>query len=428
MKITLIKTENHMTYLTIEAEETDMETYLEKVYQRLLKRVEVPGFNRGTAPRDVLERHVGRDKMVEEAIKEMVPVAHSQAIKEYKFQTEMQPIVRTLQKDPAAFEMVIPLKPVIKLCDYHHLKIEPESLDITDEEVKIVIEGLCKQCARFSSVDRPVREGDELIIDIKGEIADISFINQKGIRFKVAPEYTADLPGLYKETIGMTKGEEKEFKLRFPGNFVRKEVAGKEATCKVKVNDILETELPEINDELANVIAPGVKTLEALKERVRVNMRREREENAQPRFENKLMDTMIRTSQLEYPPVMVEMETQGLINQCKQEIRASCSDDKEYQEKLKQTPDNILKERAWPLAEKRIKWSLVINEVSKAENIEVDDKEIDEEIESMIVDAGEAKEEQRVYLNDGQNRQNVRDIVKARKIIKKLTEIVKNNN
>ena len=191
------------------------------------------------------------------------------------------------------------------------------------------------------------------------------------------------------------------------------------------MNDILEAELPEINDELANAIAPGVKTLEALKDRVRENMRREREENAQVRFENKLMDTMIRTSQLEYPPVMVDMETQGIINQYKQEMRDSCSNDKEYREKLKQAPDNILKERAQLLAEKRIKWALVINEAAEVEGIEVSDNEIDKEIEGMIIDA---KEEQLVYLNDGQNRQNVRDIVKARKVINRITEIVKAKN
>ena len=425
MKITLIKNENHMTYLTVKAEEADMETYMEKIYQRLLKRIEVPGFNRGTAPRDVLERNVGRDRMVEEAIKEMVPAAHSQAIKEYSFQTEMQPIVKILQKEPAVFEMVVPLKPIVELGDYHSIKVEPDSLEIKEEEVDEVLEGLRVQFAKHDMVDRPVQEGDLITIDIEGIVLESPILSKKGVKFQVSPEFANDIPGLYKKMIGIKKGEEKEFKLKLPEDYTGKLVAGKEVLFKVKVYDIQAIVLPELNDEFANKVAPDLKTLDLLKERIEKNMRIEREQNADARFEEKVVESLIDISKLEYPPIMIDMESQGLINEYKEQLQTSCKDNREYEEKLKQLPEAVLKERALPLAKKRILWSLVVNEAAKAENIEVDDEEVDEEIERMISGSNEEKREQREYLNDDQNRQNVYNLLKARKTIKKLVEIVK---
>jgi trigger factor len=426
MKIKLDKTENRMVYLTVEASPIDLETYMEKAYKRLTKRTDVPGFSRGEATLKALENQIGKDKMLEKVIEEIAQGAYSQAINEYKIETEMQPLVKTVIKDPPVLEMVIPLKPVVKLCDYHSLKIEPESLDIKEEEVNVVLEGLRKHYTKLNPVDRPVREDDGVVIDIKGEINGISFINKQGIKFTITPEHSVELPGLYKELIGMSKGEEKEFKLRFPESYARKEAAGQEADYRVKVNEILEAVSPEINDELAERIAPGVGKLEVLKDRIRVNMRREREANIKPGFEYRLMDTLIRESKIEYPQVMLDMQIDGLIVQHKQEINASCRDDTEYNERLKETPDNVLREKARLLAEKRIQWSLIINEAAKIEGIDVSDSEVDEEIKRIISGVGEEeKDEQWASFNDYQNRQDVEDLIKARKTINRLTEIVR---
>jgi trigger factor len=423
------KTVNHMTYFTVEAEESDLEVYIDKVYQQLVKRTEIPEFDKKDVTRGALVNHIGKDKMLEDVINEMTQEAYSQAIIDYKIESDMQPMIKIIQKNPPILEMIIPLKPIVKLCDYHSLKTEFESLDITDEEVNIVLEGLRKQYAKLSPTERPVIEGDGVIIDLKGEISGISFINKQGIKFMVTPEYSGELPGLYKELVGMAKGEEKEFRMRFPESYTRKEAAGKDADYKVKVIEILEQLLPELNNELADRIAPGVKTLEALNDRIRKNMSKEREGNFKLRFENKLMDTLIRGSKIEYPPVMLDAHINRLIAQYRQEIISSYTSDMDYKEKINETPENLLRERARPIAEKRVLWSLIINEAAKEEGIEVSDSEVNEEILRML---NEVEDDERegfwVYFNEYQNRQDVKDIIKARKTINRLTEIVRTWN
>jgi trigger factor len=429
MKVTLNKTENRTSYLTVETETSDMEEYLDKVYRRIVKRMEVPGVPRGSASRDIIEKHVGRDKMIEDAIQEMIPEICSKVVKEQKLDTQMQPLIKTIQKDPFIFEIIAPLRPLVKLGDYRNMRVEPESLEIKKEEVDLVLSKLRVQFAKYNIADHPVREGDLLTIDIEGIVSGSPFMQKNDVQFRVTPDFAPDIPDLYKQMLGMKKGEQKEFKLNLSKRYTGKATDVEEASFKVKVYDIKEMILPELNDEFANRVAPGIKTLDLLKERIAGNMRIEREQNAEQRFENKLMDSLIKISRFEYPPVKIEIEAQGLINDYKEQLKASCRDNQEYEEKMRQISDADLKERAVPLARKRILWALVINEAAKAENIEIDDAEVAEEIERMIGNAAEEeREEQREYFNYNQNRQDVYELIKARKTIKRLVEIVKVSN
>jgi trigger factor len=265
MKVTLDKTENRMTYLTVEADPSEIEEYMEKAYQRLVKRTEVPGFRKGNAPRDILEKHIGREKLIDEAMQEMVPITCSNAIKEQGLENVMQPMVKILRSEPLKFEAVIPLKPVVELGDYHGMTIEPESLEVTEEEVNAVLDDLRKQVAIHNSVDRPVKAGDLINIDIEGIVLESPVIKNMGVKFEVTPEFAPDMPGLYEKMIGIKKDEETKFKLKLPEDYPTKLLAGKTMDFIVKVHDIQETSLPEPDDELAKKVAPGVETLDDLK-------------------------------------------------------------------------------------------------------------------------------------------------------------------
>ncbi len=429
MKATLDKTENRMSYLTVETEASEIEEYMEKVYQRLVKRTEVPGFRKGNAPREILEKHVGREKLLEDAIKEMVPATCSRVIKEQNIEAIMQPMVRVLQNEPLKFEMIVPLKPVVELGDYKNIKVEPDSLEVSDEEVNEVIENLRKQYGgHFDVSDRPIKEGDVVTADVIGEIYESPFIRNKGIKFEVNSEFAKEIPGLVDKIIGMKKGEESKFKLTLPENYETKLVAGKQVDFTVTIHDVQGTSLPEVNDEFAKKIAPGVESLDALKERIRLNMKSEKERNAVAQFEEKVVESLIESSRLEYPPIMVDMELQGLIEEYKQQLMSTCRDQKEFDEKMKQMPEAKLRENGKPLAKKRVLWTLVINEVARVEEITVTEQEIDAEIEEMIKDAGPRKDEYRQYMQEENNRLNVESMVRARKTIKRLVEIVQANN
>jgi trigger factor len=190
-----------------------------------------------------------------------------------------------------------------------------------------------------------------------------SFTKKAVTKCHLTQEFTIGIPGLYKAMIGIKKGDEKEFKLKLPEDYADKAIAGKEASFKIKLCDIQAKVLPELNDDFANKVAPGVKTLNLLKERIKKIWKKSASRNAYSRFANKLMDSIISISSFNYSPITVDMKVQNLITDYIQQLEASCKNFMEYEEKRKQVSEDKLKEQLHPIAEKKIKWSLIINNV-----------------------------------------------------------------
>ena len=428
MKSTLDKTENHMSYLTVVNEISEMEGYMEKAYQRLVKRTEVPGFRKGNAPRDILEKHVGREKLLEDAIREAVPFICDDVIKEHNLEPVMQPMVKIVENEPLKFEMIVALKPTVELGDYKNMVVEPEPLEVSDEELNEVLDNLRKQYGGSAeSSDSPIKYGDNITADIVGEVYESPIIRNKGITFELNSEFAKEIPGLADKLVGMKKGEESKFKLNLPDDFGNKVVAGKEVEFTVTIKDVRGMTLPELDDEFAKKVSPGIESLEALKDRIRTNLKSEKERNAVANYEEKVIEKLIEISKLEYPPVMIDMELQDLIEEYKRQLQASCRDEKEFEERMKQVPEAKLRENGKPMAKKRVLWTLVVSEVAKQEEIAVSEQEVDEEIESMLKDAGQRKEEMRKYLQESNGRREVESFLHAKKTIKQLVEMVKAN-
>jgi trigger factor len=428
MKSTLDKTENRMSYLTVVTEASELDEYMEKAYQRLVKRTEVPGFRKGNAPRDILEKHVGRDKMLEDAIREAVPVICSNVLQEQKIEAIMQPMVKIVQNEPLKFEMIVALKPLVELGDYKTMVVEADSLEVSDKEINEVLDNLRKQYGgRFEISDRPIMMGDKVTADIIGEIYESPFIRKKSVSFELNSEFAKEIPGLADKIVGMKKGEEQKFKLTLPDNYENKVVAGKEVLFTVTIKDVQGVNMPELDDEFAKKVAPGVDSVDDLKERIRANLKNEKERNAVSNYEEKVVEKLIESSKLEFAPIMVDMELEGLLQDYKRQLQASCRDEKEFEERMKQVPEAKLRENGRPMAKKRVLWSLVVNEVAKSEGIAVSAEEIDQEIEEMLNDAGQNKEEMRKYLQEKNGRVEVENFLHAKKTIKHLVDIVKAN-
>jgi trigger factor len=424
MKVTSNKIEKRTAYLTVEMEPTELEEYLENAYKRMVSKADIPGFRKGKAPREVLEKHVGRGKLLEEAKKELMPRVCSRVIKEQELKPLTQPMVKVTQEEPLVFEMVVPLVPIVEIGDYHSIRMQREPVKITDKDVDTVLEQIRRQYATHEPVDRPIKKGDIININIVGTVYESPVINYKSVQAKVLPEFPPEIPGLSDHFIGMKKDEEKEFKLNLPENYPNKLVADKEATFKVKVLEVKEEKLPELDDNIVKTVAPDIKTLDELRERIAENMEVEHEQKATIKFEENLVTALIERSKLEVSPLMIESETNYLIQQGLQQLKSECMTNEEYEEKLKRVPMEHAKEQYQEIAERRIFWNLVLSEVAKIENIKVSDDEIAEEIENMIQGANmQERDKQRQYLNEPQNRDNVIGVVSARKTIHLLKEI-----
>ena len=424
MKVTNEKTENRQAFLTIEMEPAEVEASLAKSYHRLVKKTNIPGFRKGKAPRAVLERYIGKERLLEDALNNLLPEAYEKAIKEQKIEAIAQPQIEIAQTDPLVFKATVPLTPAVELGDYHHIQVAPEPVELTEDNVNAVIEQLRHQQATWEPVERPVEFGDLVVLDIDSNIEDKPFINRKAVQYQVLGDLPFPAPGFAEQLLGMKRGEEKEFKLQFPSDFSRGELAGKEPSFKVKITEIKQERLPELDDEFARGVSPDYKTLDSLRERVSAELKLRAEEKARIEFEEKVIEAVVNLAKLEFPPILVEHEIDRLLNQRLQRIDQGLE---EYLSSINKTKEE-LREELRPLATKRVTGSLVLAKVAEEEKIEVSASEVDAEIENMIKNSAGNKDELQKLLSTPQSRESIEQALFTRKTVQHLVEIAEGSN
>jgi len=424
VKVTNEKTENSQAFLTIEMESAEVEESLEKSYQHLVRKADIPGFRKGKAPRAILERYIGRESLLEDALNNLIPEAYEKAIKEQKIEAIAQPHIEITQTEPVVFKVTVPLPPNVELGDYHHIQVTPEPVEVTEDDVNAVIEQLRHQHATWEPVERSVEFNDLVVLDIESNIEDKPFISRKAVQYQVLRDLPFPAPGFAGQLPGMKKNEEKEFKLQFPSDFPRSELAGKEASFKVKITEIKQERLPELDDEFARGVSPDFKTLDSLRERVSADLKFRAEEKARIDFEERAIEAVVDLAELEFPPILVEQEIIRLLNQ---RLQRGDQGLEEYLRHINKTEEE-LREELRPLATKRVIRSLVLGKIAEEEKVEVSDSEVDAEIENMLKNTTDNKDELQKFLSTPQSRESIEQLLITRKTIQRLAEIAKGSN
>lgn len=423
MKATKDKVENHQAYLTIQAEPADMEKSMEEAYHHLNQSTRIPGFRKGKTPRVILERYLGKEALLEHALEHLLPDMYEQALKEQELEAVAQPELEVTQRDPAIFKAIVPLKPTIKLGDYHTIKVKQEPVEVTESNINDVIEQLRHQHATWEPVERPIAFGDLITMDIESTIEEKPFYNQKGASYQVLKGQSLPAPGFADKLVGMRKGEEKQFKLPLPADYSQKELAGKEVDSKVKINEIKEEKLPEVNADLAKAVSADLLTVDALREQATKELKTRGEERSKQEFEEQAIDAVAKISEIEYPPVMVESETTRILSQRFQNNRQALDN---YLRLMNKT-EGELREELKPSAAKGVVRSLVLGQIASDEKLEVTDAEIDVEIETMTKDATEKKEDLKKFFKSQEVRTSIAQTLLTRKTIKVLTDAAEAN-
>jgi len=428
VKVTREKTENSQAFLTVEIEPAEMEESMEDSYRRLSKKTNIPGFRRGKAPRSVVENYLGKANLLEEALKYLVPQAYEQAVKEQEIEPFAQPEIEITQADPVIFKAVVPLPPTVELGDYHSIRLTPDPVEITDEKISAVLEELRHQHATWEPVDRPLDYNDLAVIDINSEVEEKPFIKRLGAQYQVLRDSVSPAPGFAEQIIGMQKEEEKEFKLSLPEDFPNGEMAGKEASFKVKLSEIKEEKLPELDDQFAGQVSPDFNTVELLREETSRRLQQSAEERNRMDFEELVINTVVEQAQVDYPPILVEMEINRILNEQNRQLQMTGRGMDDYLQSINKTAEQ-LREELRPVASKNVAASLVIGSVAEAEKTEVSDSEIESQIEGMTANAGDdKKDELRKLLDTPQTRDSIRQSLMTRKTIERLAEIARNTD
>jgi len=422
VKVSTGKTENRQVVLEVEADPEEVERSLEVAYHRLVKRAHIPGFRKGKAPRQMVERYLGKETLLQEALEQLVPQLLNQAISEQGIEPIAQPEVEITRVDPLAFKATVPLKPTVELGKYLEISVDKKPVEVTEEEVNSVIEQLRKQQGTWEPADRPVNLGDLVTINVVGSVDGEKMIEKTDLQFQVLQGMPVPVPGFAEELAGMEKGAEKEFTISVPDDYAIKGLAGKGCLFKVEVTEIKGQKLPELNDEFAKSLGQGFETLEVLKQDVNSNLKAMAEEGARRSYENKAVDALVGVSHVEFPQVMVEREIDRLISAQESELKANKIGLEDYLRSRKKSIEE-LREEIRPVATRQISSSLVLSKLAEDEHITVSDEELDTEIETMVNNSGKQGENMRKLFQSPRARSSLQGMLGTKKTVSRLVEI-----
>lgn len=377
--------EKNIVKLEIEVSKEKFEDGVKKSYQKNVKRFNIPGFRKGKAPMAMIEKQYGEGVFYEDAINFVFPEAYDSAVKEHNLDPVDSPELDILQIGKGQnliFTATVAVKPEVELGEYKGIEVPKKEYNVTDEDINKELTTMQQQNSRLIAVeDRAVQQGDILNINYQGFVDDVQFEGGTAENQTLEIGSNTFIPGFEDQLVGANIGDEAEVKVQFPENYRAEHLAGKDAIFKVKVNEIKVKELPELNDDFATE-ASEFDTLDALKDSIRTKLEENANNKAKFEFEDEVLKMVSANATVEIPDVMVEKQIESMLKDFDQQLRYQGFDLEKY---LQFTATSIedLKSRMKEDAYNRVKTQLVLEAISKAENIEANEEEIEKEYEKL---------------------------------------------
>lgn len=423
MSLQVEKLEKNMAKLTIEVSAEEFDAAIQKAYLKNRSKMSIPGFRKGKAPRQVIEKMYGVGIFYEDAANEIIPEAYEKEVKDCDLEIVSQPSIDVVQIEkgkPFIFTAEVAVKPEVELGEYKGIKVEKKEITVTDEEVADEIEKARKQNAREITVeDRPAALQDIVNIDFEGFMDGVAFDGGKGTGFDLTLGSHSFIDTFEDQIVGKNVGDEFDVNVTFPEDYQAANLAGKPAVFKVKVNKITANELPELNDEFAQDVSE-FDTLDEYKEDVKKNLTTAKENRAKAEKEDKVIEAIIEGAKMDIPQPMIDTQVRQMANEFAQRLQAQGLSVDQY---MKFTGMDSAKfiETLKPQALKRIQSRLVLEAIAKAENIVASQEEIDEQMEKMAKAYNMEVEKVKELIGEEEKKQMGADIA-VQKAVDLVTE------
>ena len=409
--------------VTIEAEKFD--EAIKKVYFKSAKYFNIPGFRKGKAPMNIVEKYYGKEIFYEDAFNEVVPEELEKAVEENKLEVVSRPDIDVTQigkGQDLIFTAVFQTKPEAKLGKYKGVEIKKIEYKVTDEDIEHELGHMQEHNSRLISVeDRPVEKGDIANINFEGFVDGVAFEGGKAENHDLEIGSNTFIPGFEDQIIGMKIDEEKDIKVKFPDEYFSKDLAGKDATFKVKVNEIKKKELPTLDDEFAKDVSE-FDTLKELKESIKEKQQKQNDERAKYETQDAVIKAVCENVKVDIPSGMVETETENMLKDMEQRLSYQGLKLDQYLQMMGKTKEEMQKEYE-PQAVEAIKSRLALEAVIKAEKIEVADTEVDEKIKEMAKNYGRENDEE--FLKNENVRNYIKQGLESEKAMEFLVENAK---
>lgn len=423
MSLQVEKLEKNMAKLTIEVSADDLEKALQSAYMKQKNKISLPGFRKGKVPRKMIEKMYGPEIFYDDAANEIIPGAYAKAYDECELEIVSRPVVDIEQIErgkPFIFTAEVALKPEVTLGEYKGLEVDKVSVEVTPEEVEKKLQEEAEKNARTVSVeDRAVEDGDEVILDFEGFVDGEAFDGGKGENHPLVIGSGSFIPGFEEQLIGVKPEKEVEVKVTFPEDYHAENLKGKDAVFKCTVHEIKVKELPEIDDEFASEVSE-FDTLDEYKADVEAKLKESKEADAKRQKEDQAVEQAVKNASYEIPEPMIDTNVKQMVDEFAQRIGSQGLTMEQYAQFTGMTPEKI-EEEMRPQAVKRIETRIVLEEIAKAENIEVSDERLDEEIAKMAETYHMEADKLKEFMGDAEKKQ-MKDDIAVQKAITFLLE------
>lgn len=385
MSLQVEKLEGNMAKLTIEVSAEELEQAINNVFQKQKSKISIPGFRKGKVPRQMVEKMYGKEVFYEDAANELIPGAYEQAYDECEEEIVSSPRITIEQLEsgkPFIFTAEVALKPDVELGLYKGVKVDKIDVTVSDDEVNAEIDKERERSARTVSVtDRPVKDGDQTVIDFEGFQDGEAFDGGKGENYPLTIGSGTFIPGFEEQLIGKNVGDEVEVNVTFPENYQAENLAGKPALFKVQIKEIKEKQLPDLDDEFAAEVSE-FDTLDEYKADVKAKVQERKEKEAKDTRENAVVDAVVADAKMLIPDAMLETQQRQMVDEFAQRLQSQGLSVEQYFQFTGLNHDKLM-EQVKPQAEQKIKARLVLEAIVKAENITATDEDFDNEIARM---------------------------------------------
>ncbi len=388
MSCTVEKTQVNEVKLTITVPAAEFDAAMQKAYLKLRGQINIPGFRKGKAPRQLIEKMYSEAVFYEEAIDMVMPGAYDAAVEEMDLYPVDRPEVDVVEvgggKD-LVFTAVVTVKPEVTLGQYKGIEVAKPEYNVTDDQVDAELARAQDRVARWNVVeDRPVQQGDRIMLDYAGTVDGVAFDGGTAQNQPLEIGSGRFIPGFEDQLVGVALGEEKDVVVTFPDPYQSEELAGKEAVFHCKVNEIKAKEVPALDDDFAKDVSE-YDTLEAYKASIRENLEKAAQERAQNELETKLLEAAVAASQLEVPECMIRRQQDYMIQEMQYRMSFQGIRMEDYLKMTGMTMDQLREENREE-ALRRVKNQLVLEAIQKAEGVEATEEDIDAEIGKMATE------------------------------------------
>lgn len=412
MSVQVEKLEKNMAKLTVEVSAEDFKAAIKKAFNKNKNRFAIPGFRKGKAPQAMIEKMYGEGVFYEDAADEAINASYAEAMKESGLDIVSRPEV-TIEKigkdEPFVYSALVAVKPEVTLGQYKGVEVEKADASVSAEDVEAELKKVQEQNARLLTVeDRGVEDGDQTVIDFEGFVGGKGFEGGKAEDYPLTIGSHSFIDTFEEQLIGKKIGEECEVNVTFPTEYHAADLAGKPATFKVTVKEIKVKELPELNDEFASEVSE-FDTLDEYKKDVEKKLAEKKEIEANSKNEDAVVAKVVENATMEIPDKMIDAQAENMVQDMARRMQSQGLSLDMY---LKYTGMTVeqMKEQARPDAEKRIRTRLVLEAVAKAENIQISDEKVDEEVAKMAEAYKMEVEKLKSYMSESDVKQMKEDL------------------